>query len=632
MIESESPQALRLLLVEDSENDALLNLKAFERAGHQVFHRRVDNGDDLRNALQNGSWHAIICDYAMPGFDGHSALVILRELDLDVPFLVVSGTIGEDIAVDMMRAGAHDYLLKDNLSRLVPATLREIAEARMRRERGRETADRIEAEKEAEFSRERLQLSQFMLENINEAAFMIDHDGLIRETNPAATRMLGYSAEQLQRLYVWDINAEYRPEDWPDLRDATRQAGRVIRQTRHRRKDGSILEVEVSINLFNYHGKDFHVSTVRDVSERKAAENAVRLSEQRFRTLAANAPVGILQTNNESHCVYVNDTWSRLAGQPPRLALGEGWSTAIHPDDRESVRERWIRDTADGKSFAIEFRMRTPEGTVNWVAASAVPLPDPDKSHRGYLATVMNITELKQREQQLVELARRMETIREEERKHIAREIHDELGQIMTVLKMNLIGVEDEILGLPASEERNRMEDDIVAATGMIDRTIVAVRQIAMRIRPSVLDQLGLAPALQQECEQFENRNEIRTRFLAPESMPILSDEAQTGLFRLSQEFLTNILRHAQASNVTVQLDHSPTHVYLEVQDDGEGFDPEEAQRRGHLGLLGARERAENLGGNVELITEPGKGTVVKVAVPIHRATAKEHEKDLDSR
>lgn len=613
---------------------------------------------------------------------------------------------------------------------------------------------------EREQSRQRLQLSQFMLDHITEAAFLVAEDGSLRDANPAACRMLGYSRNELLQLHVWDVNAVYAEKDWPQLRDTIDSRGTVTRESLHRRRDGTVFEVEVGSNLFVYRDQRYHVTTVRDISERKQTEIALRDSEERFRTLATNAPVGIFQTDREGRCIYVNSTWCRLAGIPPQDALGGGWMNAIHPDDQVRVSHYWSLCFDRNEACLIDYRLRHADGTVHWIAADALPLPGPD-GHRGYIGTIVDIserqkaqlaletsqeryamatraandgiwdfdlltgvswwnesydhlwgtrppetndspawwfdhihpndvervqksfntalhngtdvwhcsyryrrtngeyaevldrayitrdatgkatrilgamadiTELKHREQQLAELARRMNAIREEERKHIAREIHDQLGQIMTVLKMNLIQLEDDILTLPATETRNRLEDDIVNATTMIDSSIESVRAIALRIRPSVLDQLGLAAALQQECEHFGQRNQITCPFTAKDQLPALTDETQTGLFRLTQEFLTNVTRHAKATEVAVRLGRTDNFVRLEVQDDGVGFDQDAAHARGHLGLVGARERVENLNGILELITKPGHGTLAVVTIPVRHAILGKNEENSDSR
>ena len=356
---------------------------------------------------------------------------------------------------------------------------------------------------------------------------------------------------------------------------------------------------------------------VRDITDRKKSENSLRESEERFRTLANAAPVGIFQTDQEGNCIYVNSTWSKMYGMIPQDALGEGWLRGLHEEDRDGVVQKWRASLERGCSHDAEYRIQLPNGNIRWIAGNAVPLPAKTGRHRGYIGTIVDVTEHRQRERQLSDLTQRVESIREEERKRISREIHDQLGQVLTVVKMNLIQVEGDVLQLPPDNQRNRLEESIVDATSMIDRSIETIRAIAMRIRPSILDELGLAAALQAECELFADRQEIPCNLNVAQPFPTLDDEIQTTLFRLAQEFLTNIARHAQAGEVNVDLKLNGQSVRLGVQDDGCGFDEAIAHARGHLGLVGARERAENLDGSLELITRPCEGTLVVVNIPI---------------
>lgn len=469
---------LHLLIVEDSESDAALIVRVFERSGHQVEHRRVFKTDDFRQALQEREWHAVICDYSMPGFDGAEALALYQASDLDIPFIVVSGAVGESIAVEMMRKGADDYLLKDNLIRLVPATLRAIENARVRQQRERSRVAH-------EISEERYSLAT-------------------RATNDG----------------IWDV----------DL-------------VRHR--------------------------------------------------------------------VWWNTTYDRLWGRRPVKTNGspQWWFDHIHPEDLARVKESFTEAIAgSAELWQCEYRYRRTDGAYRHVRDRAFISRNDEGTATRILGAMSDVTELHLREQALRELARRTQTIREDERKHIAREIHDQLGQVMTVLKMNLTEIENDLQRLPATDLRNHIEDHVVGTTEIIDNTIESVRAIARRLRPSVFDELGVAAAIAQECEGFEARRKIICSFVVSENFPKLPEDVETALFRLAQEFLTNIERHARAKTVNVR---------LEVADDGVGFNKDAARTGGHLGLVGARERTENLGGVMEIKTGSDTGTLVVITLPI---------------
>jgi signal transduction histidine kinase len=210
-------------------------------------------------------------------------------------------------------------------------------------------------------------------------------------------------------------------------------------------------------------------------------------------------------------------------------------------------------------------------------------------------------------------LTRRLEAAKEDERKRIARELHDEMGQALTAAKINL-----QILAANGSplERTRRIED----AVGMLDRMIGHVRTMSLALRPPLLDELGLLPALRSYLEAQTQRAGVRFDLTAIE-LPALAPEIAIVAFRAVQEAVTNVIRHAGASNATVALEPQSGSIEITVRDDGRGFDVgemlERAARGHHLGLLGIRERVEGLGGTVEIVSALDHGTEVRVSVPL---------------
>jgi signal transduction histidine kinase len=212
-------------------------------------------------------------------------------------------------------------------------------------------------------------------------------------------------------------------------------------------------------------------------------------------------------------------------------------------------------------------------------------------------------------------LSARLESLREEERSRIAREIHDELGQTLTGLKMDLRWVEKR-LSRESGPSLNPVLDKIVEAGELIDATIASVQRISTELRPSALEDLGLSTALKQEAQRFQERTGIACKLRAPELPSALSRQVATAMFRIFQEALTNVARHAVAKEVQVELSEARGQLVLQVADDGKGIRPSDLTDPKSLGLLGMRERAELLGGEVTF--QPGAqcGTVVTLRVP----------------
>jgi PAS domain S-box-containing protein len=224
--------------------------------------------------------------------------------------------------------------------------------------------------------------------------------------------------------------------------------------------------------------------------------------------------------------------------------------------------------------------------------------------------------DLSESRRQLRALATRLEEVREEEKTRIARDLHDELGQLLTGLTMDLRWVERRLGDLPSAEPVNALLDRVVGATELADQTAAAVQRIAAELRPGALDRLGLVPALRQEARVFQSRTGIACEARLDEGMAEPSPEVATTLYRICQEAMTNVSRHAGASRVVVTLSCEPSVVVLTVEDDGRGLEATEPAP-GSLGLLGMEERASRLGGSVRFSRAGAGGTQVTAWVPV---------------
>jgi PAS domain S-box-containing protein len=261
---------LRVLIIEDSENDALLVVRALRRGGYDLMSDRVDTASAMNAALDRQTWDIVIADFTMPEFNGVSALALVRERGLDLPFIIVSGSIGEDIAVSAMKAGAHDYIMKGNITRLVPAVERELRDVEVRR-----------ARKQAE---ETLRLLESAVQQVNEAIIITTADFCppgpqIVFVNPAFNRMTGYLREEVIGNTVDLLHGSKRDHSiWAGVKDRLYGGESVSGETLNYRKDGSDFIAEWHITpIRNYTGEITHlVSIQRDISERKRSEEELQ--------------------------------------------------------------------------------------------------------------------------------------------------------------------------------------------------------------------------------------------------------------------------------------------------------------------------------------------------------------------
>jgi signal transduction histidine kinase len=226
------------------------------------------------------------------------------------------------------------------------------------------------------------------------------------------------------------------------------------------------------------------------------------------------------------------------------------------------------------------------------------------------------VVQTEQMNEQLRNLSAHLQNIREEERIHIAREMHDELGQLLTGFKMDVSWLNKKLM---EEDTEPLVREKLQEMTNILDEAVKFVRNLAAELRPSILDDLGLIPALEWHSEEFQKRFNITVQFNSQADELNIPSVIATGLFRMYQESLTNVARHADAKKVTSTLEVSEDEICLSISDDGKGFDMHTASVRRTLGLLGMKERAAMIGGNLEIKSEPGKGTIVSISVPVQQ-------------
>jgi PAS domain S-box-containing protein len=269
---------LRVLMVEDSASDTQLLLRLLRKAGYEVEFERVDTRDAMKAALERGAWDLVLADYRMPQFSAPEALALLKESGLDLPFIVVSGGIGEATAVAAMKAGAHDYLMKDNLTRLVPAVERELREAENRAGK-RQTAEALRVSE----SRYRL-----LWETATDAIVLTDTEGTIHFANPAVESVFGYKPEELigQNLTLLQPDHLRRPHREAVeryLRTGEKRLNWRATEMPGRRKDGAEFPVEIAFSDMELEGQRWFVGFIRDISERKRTERTLQETQEQFR-------------------------------------------------------------------------------------------------------------------------------------------------------------------------------------------------------------------------------------------------------------------------------------------------------------------------------------------------------------
>ncbi|HEV8370228.1 MAG TPA: PAS domain S-box protein [Pyrinomonadaceae bacterium] len=363
--------------------------------------------------------------------------------------------------------------------------------------------------------------------------------------------------------------------------------------------------------------------------DRRYAQTALQESEEVFRTLTETVSAGIY-IYRDAEFVYVNPKAEELTGYLRDELLSMSLYDLVHPTFRDAVRER-VKERELGlvQASRDEEKLLTKSGEERWMDVSAAPTKF--RGEPAVIVTTFDITsrkraeeELKASEEQLRALSAKAQSAREEEGTRIAREIHDELGGALTGLKWDLEGIDSRLSTDNGSSTISDVRKQISSMTGLIESTIDTVRRISSELRPGVLDDLGLVAAIEWQTQQFQRRTGLQVHWESDLEAAEVSHDGATAVFRIFQEVLTNVLRHSRANNIYVKLFQRRRQLELEVVDDGRGITDEEQKNTLSLGLLGMKERALLVGGEVSITGAEGQGTTVLVRIPLSKESESE--------
>jgi PAS domain S-box-containing protein len=358
------------------------------------------------------------------------------------------------------------------------------------------------------------------------------------------------------------------------------------------------------------------VLVLHDVTDRKTAEDQLRTSADKYKLLFANNPLPMWMISlPEYHFTDVNNAALNQYGYTREEFLRLN-ILDLRPKEEAERFNAALNTSIRGVHYAGIWKHRKKDGTIMYVDIVTHDFINDGKATRLVLAN--DVTEkhiadekLKESFNAIRELTEHLHNIREQERAHMAREIHDELGQLLTVLKMDVSWLNKRVdTSEPAIREK------FSELIEMLDTTVKTVRRIASELRPTLLDDLGLVAAMEWHLEEFEKRSGISKEFNTSVTEVAIADSMKIGLFRILQESLTNVARHSQAQKVNVGLDKNNGHIILKIADNGKGFDTKRSTKK-TLGLLGMKERTEMMGGEYHITSKPGEGTVVEVKVPV---------------
>jgi PAS domain S-box-containing protein len=348
------------------------------------------------------------------------------------------------------------------------------------------------------------------------------------------------------------------------------------------------------------------------VEEQKRAQEVLRESEQRFRLVANTAPVMIWMSGTDKLCIFFNKGWLDFTGRSIDAELGNGWAEGVHPEDLQRCMETYTQAFNRREGFKIEYRLRRHDGEYRWVFDIGVPRFNQDGSFAGYIGTCIDVTERKLAEEALASVSRRLIEAQEQERTRIARELHDDIGQRLAMLTIELEQLRQNSPDLPA-EVHSRVGVLREQASGVASD----VQSLSHALHSSKLEYLGIVMAMRGFCREFSEQQKVEIEFKNHDLPSLLSPDISLCLFRVLQEALHNSAKYSGVRHFEVRLWGTSDEIYLTVSDSGTGFDVEAAKEGRGLGLTSMEERVKLLKGTLSIESQSKRGTTIHARVPL---------------
>ncbi|RLB64658.1 MAG: hypothetical protein DRH08_09175 [Deltaproteobacteria bacterium] len=607
---------LRVLLIEDREDDSLLLARCLKNGGYQPVHQRVDNARDLSQALEQNNWDLILSDFNMPGFNGHEALKIVSASHPDIPFIIVSGAIGEELAVSLVKAGAADYVMKHNLERLPTAVDRALREAHERRLYRDAQTQLVHSEKKF----------RSLFEGAGDAIFFYDLTGQILEVNHVACKCMGMDRMELLTKNVWELVPEDQVEGFSERMGLLQQKGALVYESSLLQKEGSNLPVEVNSRLMEYMGQPAVLSLLRDITERKqAADNlhkALRAAEEamdKIHAILRSMVDGLIVTDQNGRIALINRKAEELLRVESRFVVGKKIDETI----THKVLVKDVLSALNGhyKEGTVEWESAIPGNKhLQIIQAGTTVVRNQEGDDTGVIAILRDVT----RERELDRMKSEFVTV-------AAHELSTPLATIMGFAEL-LINQED----LPHKVQRESLQY-IFEKTGALEKIVDELLNLS-RIEFGLQHRLVKRTCILNNSfdklidEYRKKHSEYCFEVSLPhEPISLLCDQN-----RVSQVF-DNLLDNAvkfssKGCTVSIEAVEIDGRYRFTVQDQGVGMNPVQIERaferfyRGDdtdkiirglgLGLCVAQSIVKAHDGNISISSEEETGTTVSFDLP----------------
>ncbi len=602
--------SLRFVIVEDEEAHFTLMERALLRRFPGALVHYFREAEACLDVLDEIDPDVIITDYLLPGLTGIGFLEALSRRPKDIPVIMITGQGDEKIAVQAMKLGAWDYLVKtSHFSALIPGVVEKV----IREQSLKESLERSERR------------FQDLAERTCDWIWEIDPQGKYTYSNPMVEGILGYCPDEVMGRHYHDFFSDQDAKGGRALEFMVE--GRPVQGLEGRllHKDGHETVVETNaVPFFDKRGRLAGYRGIhRDISERKRAEEALRWSEEKFRRIFEESPIGIALFGPEGRLIDANHSCKEtfgirnVQGVEASAFLENSHLTAVDRERLSKGERVRYETTYDSEKRVLTSSSEDTGSDSLLVDVLITPLArEPGGGLSGYLVQVQDITKRKHAEAHIRSLSQQLLRIQERERLNISRDLHDHLAQDLSTLKISLDTLYSDEPDV--SEDRKRRVREL---SKTVQRSISGVRDLVYGLRPPSLDQLGLVQTILQHCEETSQKSGLKIDFFSAGMDGIeLDPDMEIALYRLIQEGLNNIINHAQADCATVRLVESFPHIILRIEDNGKGFDVadrlEQATKERRLGIRSMQERVALLRGKMQIGSRPLRGTSIVVEIP----------------
>lgn len=642
---------MRILVVDDHDlvrkgiRSVLAGQSVVEVCGEAV------DGRDAIEKAKSCLPDLIVMDISMPNMNGLEATREIKRLRPETRVIMVSQHESPEMVRQAFNAGANGYVVKASIAKDLITAIQKadreepfLSAATIGENRNLDANEILRRSTAFEKAlRENQERYRAAVDNLADGLLTTDSSGVVTYLNPAGESLLRWSSSELVGKNLRDVTrsrlpdgGRSSPEEWIGF--GALRSGPAVREQEDifNQKGGGALPVVYSASPLKQDGKTVGlVVCFRDNTKRREAEEVLRRSERIYRTIGESIDYGIWVADANGQTIHVSPSFLELVGMSQEHCSSVGWQDALHPEDVEATRAAWQECVRKGERWEREIRLRTAAGGLRYVLSRSVPVRDDagrithwagiflDIQHRKDSEAVLSsrIAErtaaLQKASDELRKLSGTLLQTQDEERRRIARELHDGIGQLLAAMGMNISGVDVERERLSVGAR-----DALTQTTELIQQASQEIRTMSHLLHPPLLDEVGLESALQWYVTGFSERSKIDVTIHATEGFSKgLPRELALALFRIVQEGLTNVHRHSESRTAQVEIQRLPDEIVLEVRDQGKGI-PEELQGQVFsgaglgVGLRGMRERTRQFQGKLEVYSARGD-TRIRAVLPV---------------